>query len=109
MRSAPQGRTTEGGTMTGFTLRSAAEVRAKIARYLTDAAEIGSDHLAADISNVLFNTDLHVAEASAMAITEGGDTFVAELSTLHADHEAGGISDDRLAFLVAMLLHRSGS
>ena len=92
--------------MTGFTLHSADEVRAKVARYLADAAEIGSDHLAADISNVMFNTDLHVVEASAMAAAEGeGDPFPAELATLHAQHEEGDLSDDRFAFLVAMALY----
>lgn len=92
--------------MTGFHLSSADEVRAKVARYLSDAAEIGSDHLAADISNVLRNTDYTVVQAAAHAAVSGeGDGFVAELAEIHAAAEDGGISDDRLAFLVAMALY----
>jgi hypothetical protein len=84
------------------TYRSAAEVRTAVARYLADAAEIGTDHLVADLSDVLFNTTEHVVEAAAMAISEGGDAFPAELSTLVADEQE---NPDRLAFRVAMALY----
>lgn len=89
-----------------FTLRSADAVRAKIARYLSDAAEIGTDHLAADISHALFNTDLHVIEWAAECSALGeGDAFPAELAEIHAQAEADGWSGDRLAFMVAMALY----
>lgn len=89
-----------------FTLRSADEVRAKVARYLTDAQEVGAMYLAGDISHVLFNTTEHVIEAAAMDVSDGeGDTFPAELAELHAKHEAGEFGHDRFAFLVAMALY----
>jgi hypothetical protein len=85
---------------------TAAQVRAKVARYLTDAAEVGTEYLLGDLSNVLFNTDVRLVEASAMAIVDGGDTFLAELNELVEQHQD---RPDLLAFQVAMLLHRSGS
>ena len=88
------------------TLTTPDQVRAKVARYLADAAEIGSDHLGADISHVMWLTHPNVIEGAVLAISDGeGDLFPAELAELHAQHEAGDLSDDRFAFLVAMALY----
>ena len=93
--------------MTGYTLRSADEVRAKVARYLADAAEVGTEFLPGDVSDVLFNTTEHVVEASAMAAVDGeGDGFPAELAELHAQFEADQSGNtDLFAFKVAMALY----
>lgn len=88
------------------TFRSADAVRAKVARYLTDAAEIGTDLLAGDLHHVMFNTTEHVIEASALAAVEGeGDGFPAELAELISEAEENGWSPDKLAFRVAMALY----
>lgn len=93
--------------MTGYTLRSADEVRTKVARYLTDAVEVGTGFLLQDIRNVLFNTTEHVLEAAAMAAVEGeGDGFPAELQQLHEEFEKDQSGNtDLLAFKVAMALY----
>lgn len=83
-----------------ITYRNSADVRNAVARVLADAAEFGTDDLSALLSDIVFNTDLHVTEAAALAISEGGDTFAAELSTLVADY-----TDDALAFRVALALY----
>jgi len=86
------------------TYRTPAQLRAAVTRALLDAAEAGPDELSAELSEIIFNTDEHLLEASVMALTEGGDTFAAELSTAHSEFDGY-----ELAFKVAMALHRSGS
>jgi hypothetical protein len=88
-------------------INSADEVRSKVARYLSDAVEVGTEYLPGDISHVLFNTAEHVVQASALAAVEGeGDGFPAELAEIHADFEERQTGNtDLLAFKVAMALY----
>lgn len=89
-----------------FTLRSADQVRAKVARYLSDAVEVGTDLVAGDLHHVVFNTDLHVMEwAAECAVLGEGDGFPAELAELLEQADKGHWSGDKLAFRVAMALY----
>lgn len=92
--------------MNSITYTSAAQVRGAVARLLSTAAEVGTEFLPGELSEVLFNTQVHVVEASALGAVEGwGDGFPAELANLHAQHEEEGESTDLLAFRVALALY----